>query len=71
MDYGASMSSESEFQQDVAKASEVEKLKVWKSIPAVAQGHAFKVSARHWALNGPTADGLKIDDVVQTLTAIK
>ena len=71
MDYGASMASESEFKQDVAKASEVEQMKVWKAIPAVAQGHAFKVSARHWALNGPIADGLKIDDIVQTLTAIK
>ncbi|THF74841.1 ABC transporter substrate-binding protein [Cohnella fermenti] len=71
MDYGSSMASESDFQQEVAKSSEVEKMNVWKAIPAVAQGHAFKVSARHWALNGPIADGMKIDDVVQTLTAIK
>ncbi|MFF2090907.1 ABC transporter substrate-binding protein [Paenibacillus sp. NPDC058174] len=70
MDYGASMAPESEFQKDIAKASEVEQMKVWKAIPAVAKGNAFKVSARHWALNGPIADGKKIDDVVQTLTAI-
>ncbi|GGG51865.1 ABC transporter substrate-binding protein [Paenibacillus radicis (ex Gao et al. 2016)] len=71
MDYGASMSSETDFQKDVAKASEVEQMKVWKAIPAVAKGNAFKVSARHWALNGPIADAKKIDDIVQTLTALK
>ncbi|GAA3400748.1 ABC transporter substrate-binding protein [Paenibacillus hodogayensis] len=71
LDYGGSMNSESDFQQAVAKASEVEQMNVWKAIPAVVKGHAFKVSARHWALNGPIADGLKIDDIVKTLTALK
>jgi len=71
MDYGASMSAETDFQKAVAAASEVEKLNVWKAIPAVAKGQTYKVSARHWALNGPIADGLKIDDVVQALTGTK
>ncbi len=69
MDYGASMANEAEFQQDVAKASGVEQLKVWKAIPAVAKGQAYKVSARHWALNGPIADEMKIDDIVNILAA--
>jgi len=68
MDYGASMAAEADFQKDVAAAAEVEKLNVWKAIPAVKKGQTFKVSARHWALNGPTADGMKIDDVLQALT---
>ncbi|QHT62555.1 iron-siderophore ABC transporter substrate-binding protein [Paenibacillus lycopersici] len=71
MDYGASMAAETDFQKDVAASSEVEKLNVWKKIPAVEKGQAYKVSARHWALNGPIADGLKIDDVVQALTGTK
>ncbi|MFC3745975.1 ABC transporter substrate-binding protein [Paenibacillus sp. GCM10012306] len=71
MDYGASMSSEEEFQQSVREAAEVEKLSIWKSIPAVQKGNVHQVSARHWALNGPIADGLKVDDVVNALTGSK
>ncbi|MFB9278589.1 ABC transporter substrate-binding protein [Cohnella cellulosilytica] len=71
MDYGASMAAEADFQNDVAAAAEVEKLNVWKAIPAVKKGQTYKVSARHWALNGPIADGKKIDDVVQALTGAK
>ncbi|MFE4710017.1 ABC transporter substrate-binding protein [Paenibacillus sp. NPDC056722] len=71
MDYGASMSSEDEFQQSVRQAAEVEKLSIWKSIPAVQKGNVHQVSARHWALNGPIADSLKVDDVVNALTGSK
>jgi len=70
-DYGASMSNEAEFQQNVAASAEVEKLKVWQAIPAVKNGNAFKVSARHWALSGPIADSLKIDDVLQSIVPAK
>ncbi|MFD2329127.1 ABC transporter substrate-binding protein [Cohnella sp. GCM10020058] len=69
MDYGSSLSKEADFQKEVAVSAEVEKLNIWQAIPAVKQGNVFKVSARHWALNGPMADSLKIDDVVQALTS--
>lgn len=71
MDYGASMSNEEDFQKDVAQAKEVESLNIWKAIPAVKKGNVYKVSARHWALNGPIADGLKVDDIVSALTEKK
>ncbi|BBI33560.1 ABC transporter substrate-binding protein [Cohnella abietis] len=67
LDYGASLSNEDDFKQQVAQSEEVEKLNVWKAIPAVKNGQAHKVSARHWALSGPIADSLKVDDVLQAL----
>jgi len=67
LDYGSSMSNEDEFQKDVAQSAEVEKMNVWKAIPAVKRGDVHKVSARNWALSGPIADSMKIDDVVQAL----
>ncbi|CAM4504086.1 ABC-type Fe3+-hydroxamate transport system substrate-binding protein [Paenibacillus endophyticus] len=53
------------------EARELEKLEVWKAIPAVKQNHVYKISARHWMLNGPISDSMKIDDVLQALTGNK
>ncbi|MFF2479909.1 AraC family transcriptional regulator [Paenibacillus sp. NPDC058071] len=61
---GGSFDSEDEAEAALKEMNEVEDLNVWKSIPAVKQGHAYKMSARHWMLNGPTADSMKIDDVL-------
>jgi len=61
---GGSFDSEDEAQAALEELSEVEMLQVWKQIPAVKQGHVYKMSARHWMLNGPTADNMKIDDVL-------
>ncbi|MFE4712843.1 iron-siderophore ABC transporter substrate-binding protein [Paenibacillus sp. NPDC056722] len=68
---GYSASSEEEFQKTLETVKGVESLQVWKAIPAVKQNHTYKVSARHWMLNGPIADSMKIDDVVQALTVTK
>ncbi|MGO4180014.1 helix-turn-helix domain-containing protein [Paenibacillus sp. MCAF9] len=61
---GGSFDSEDEAQAALQEMNVVEDLKVWKSIPAVKQGHVYKMSSRHWMLNGPTADSMKIDDVL-------
>jgi iron complex transport system substrate-binding protein len=42
---------------------------VWKEVPAVKQGHVYKMSSRHWMLNGPTADTMKLDDIIAALLA--
>ncbi|WP_042161562.1 AraC family transcriptional regulator [Paenibacillus gorillae] len=68
---GYSGSSESDFQKELDNVKAVEKLQLWKSIPAVKQNHVYKVSARHWMLNGPISDSLKIDDVLKALTGEK
>jgi len=66
-DYGASMASEEVFQNDLAKRTEIENMEIWKAIPAVKNNESHIVSARHWALSGPIADSLKIDDVVRAI----
>ncbi|WP_028559600.1 AraC family transcriptional regulator [Paenibacillus pinihumi] len=61
---GGSFDSEVEAQAALKEMNAVEELNAWKSIPAVKQGHVYKMSSRHWMLNGPTADSMKIDDVL-------
>ncbi|MBJ6360028.1 ABC transporter substrate-binding protein [Paenibacillus roseus] len=61
---GGSFDSEDEEKVALKELTEVETRKIWKEIPAVKQGHVYKMSARHWMLNGPTADNMKIDDVL-------
>ncbi|MFF2094206.1 AraC family transcriptional regulator [Paenibacillus sp. NPDC058174] len=61
---GGSFDSEDEAKDALEEMSVVEDLNVWKSIPAVKQGHVYKMSSRHWMLNGPTADSMKINDVL-------
>ncbi|GED66796.1 hypothetical protein BRE01_04980 [Brevibacillus reuszeri] len=60
-----------EFATANAASVEVEKLQVWKSMPAVQQDHLFKVSARHWMMSGSIAEGKVIDDVVAAVTGKK
>lgn len=60
---GYSGSLESNFQKELNNVKELEKLEVWKAIPAVKQNHDYKISARHWMLSGPISDSMKIDDV--------
>ncbi|TBL70402.1 ABC transporter substrate-binding protein [Paenibacillus thalictri] len=69
--YGYSLETEAEFQQHVAASKEIEKLQVWKAMPAVQQNHLFKVSARHWISAGPIAESREIDDVVAAITGKK
>ncbi|WP_141501789.1 ABC transporter substrate-binding protein [Paenibacillus luteus] len=66
--YGGSIDTAEDFAKEEASSSEVEKLTVWKAIPAVKQNHVFKVSARHWMSSGPIAEGKVIDDVVAAIT---
>jgi len=61
---GGSFDSEDEAKVALEELTEVENLKIWEKIPAVTQGHVYKMSARHWMLNGPIADNMKIDDVL-------
>ncbi|QHT63690.1 ABC transporter substrate-binding protein [Paenibacillus lycopersici] len=69
--YGGSISSEDEFQKEMAASTEVEKLSVWKALPAVKNNHVFKVSARTWMSSGPIANGYVIDDVKAAVTGAK
>ncbi|MFC3804035.1 iron-siderophore ABC transporter substrate-binding protein [Cohnella sp. GCM10012308] len=65
---GGSLSPEIDFKKALEVVTGVEKLQVWQSIPAVKLKHSYKLSARHWMLSGPIADGMKIDDVVAAVT---
>ncbi|WP_019912047.1 ABC transporter substrate-binding protein [Paenibacillus sp. HW567] len=66
--YGGSISSQEDYEKEVAAQSEVEKLQVWKVMPAVKQKHFYKVSARTWMSSGPIAEGRIVDDVVAAVT---
>jgi ABC-type Fe3+-hydroxamate transport system, periplasmic component len=66
--YGGSISSPEDYEKEVAAQSGVEKLQVWKAMPAVQQNHVFKVSARTWMSSGPIAEGHIIDDTVAAVT---
>jgi len=66
--YGGSIDTAEDFAKENANSAEVEKLSVWKAMPAVKQNHVFKVSARHWMSSGPIAEGRVIDDVVAAVT---
>ncbi|WP_379201311.1 ABC transporter substrate-binding protein [Paenibacillus sp. GCM10012306] len=69
--YGGSISPKEEFEKAAAATTEIEKMSLWKEIPAVKQNHAFKVSARSWMSSGPIAEGNVIDDVVAAVTGSK
>ncbi|MBP1994868.1 ABC transporter substrate-binding protein [Paenibacillus eucommiae] len=69
--YGGSISTSEEWAMETAASTEVEKLQVWKAMPAVKQNHVFKVSSRHWMSSGPIAEGREIDDVVAAVTGKK
>ncbi|MFE4713915.1 ABC transporter substrate-binding protein [Paenibacillus sp. NPDC056722] len=69
--YGGSISTKEEFDKEAAATTEVEKLGLWKAMPAVKQNHVFKVSARSWMSSGPIAEGNVIDDVVAAVTGSK
>ena len=64
---GGSYDMEDDYRNTVEQLGELEKLKVWQEIPAVKRGQVHIVSARHWMLNGPAADSMKIDDVLAAL----
>jgi iron complex transport system substrate-binding protein len=66
--YGGSIDTAEDFAKEEAVSAEVEKLSVWKTMPAVERNHVFKVSARHWMSSGPIAEGRVIDDVVAAVT---
>ncbi|WP_141501556.1 AraC family transcriptional regulator [Paenibacillus luteus] len=68
---GYSGALESDIQKELENVKELEKLQVWKAMSAAKQNHVYKISARHWMLNGPIAESMKIDDVVQALTGSK
>lgn len=65
---GGSYATEEDYQQSLQELAEVENMMVWQRNPAVQQNQVYKVSSRHWMLNGPIADGMKIDDVVAAVT---
>ncbi|MBD2847578.1 AraC family transcriptional regulator [Paenibacillus sp. IB182496] len=65
---GSSYSTAEQYEEELRGMAEVEELEIWKRHPAVKQEQVYMVSARHWMLNGPTADAMKIDDVVRALT---
>lgn len=66
--YGGSISTAEDFAMEASASTEVEKMEVWRRMPAVKQNHVFKVSARHWMSSGPIAEGKEIDDVVKAVT---
>lgn len=66
--YGGSIDTEDAYQKEVGAAKEIEKLQLWKSLPAVKKNQVFKVSSRHWMSSGPIAEGREVDDVVNAVT---
>ncbi|MEK8127284.1 ABC transporter substrate-binding protein [Paenibacillus filicis] len=40
---------------------------LWKSLPAVKNGHVYEINFETWMKSGPIADSKKIDDVVKAL----
>jgi len=66
--YGGSIDTEDAFQKEAAASKEIEKLQLWKSIPAVKNNNVFKVSSRHWMSSGPIAESKEVDDVVNAIT---
>lgn len=65
---GGSVLSADDYEKALNTVAAVEQSTLWQAIPAVKQNRAHQVSARHWMLNGPIADSLKIDDVVAAIT---
>ncbi|MBP1991647.1 ABC transporter substrate-binding protein [Paenibacillus eucommiae] len=68
---GGSLQLETDFQKAMDTVTSVEQMNIWKTIPAVKQNQVYKLSARHWMLSGPIAEGMKMDDIVQLLTVSK
>jgi len=66
--YGGSIETEEEFQKSTQASTQIEKLQLWQSIPAVKNNQVFKVSPRHWMSSGPIAESREVDDVVQAVT---
>ncbi|GGG53894.1 ABC transporter substrate-binding protein [Paenibacillus radicis (ex Gao et al. 2016)] len=69
--YGGSIDTEEEVQKQLDSSAALEKLQVWKAIPAVKENHVFKVSPRHWMSSGPIAESKQMEDVVAAVTGKK
>ncbi|WP_042163212.1 ABC transporter substrate-binding protein [Paenibacillus gorillae] len=69
--YGGSLDTEETVQKELDSSAAIEKLQVWKVMPAVKANHVFKVSPRHWMSSGPIAESRQIEDVVAAVTGSK
>jgi iron complex transport system substrate-binding protein len=64
---GGAGSTDDEIEMAKEVLAEMEQTGVWKSIPAVKQGHVVYVNARHWISTGPIAGSMKMADVAEAL----
>ncbi|MBQ9047009.1 MAG: ABC transporter substrate-binding protein [Solobacterium sp.] len=53
--------------QDLADFDEMQNSDVWKGLQAVQSGRVYNLESRFWISDGPLADTMKIDQVVELL----
>ncbi len=53
----------------VSNEQTIQSSSIWKSLPAVRDGHAYKVENNYWLASGAIANTMQIKDVVRLLTA--
>ncbi|WP_341277789.1 ABC transporter substrate-binding protein [Paenibacillus sp. FSL H8-0537] len=53
------------------QAKELKESRLWKSIPAVQQGHVYEVRGDVWITNGPLAYEKKLEDVMKAIIPSK
>ena len=56
-------------QQDMSDFEETAQSAIWANLPAVQNGRVFYLDARYWISDGPLADKMKINQVLELLTA--
>lgn len=49
--------------------NEIQQLQVWKSLPAVQNGHVYVLNAKKWLIDGPIAESLKRKEMLEVLGA--
>ncbi|MEK3923590.1 ABC transporter substrate-binding protein [Paenibacillus sp. FSL K6-2393] len=47
--------------------NEIQQLQVWKSLPAVQNGHVYVLNAKKWLIDGPIAESLKRNEMLEVL----
>ncbi len=53
----------------VSNEQTIQSSPIWKSLPAVRDGHAYKVENNYWLASGAIANTMQIKDVLRLLTA--
>ncbi|MFB8377217.1 ABC transporter substrate-binding protein [Paenibacillus taichungensis] len=59
--------SDEALQKTKDELSEIQQLQVWKSLPAVQSGHVYVLNAKNWLIDGPVAESLKRNEMLEVL----